>query len=497
MVTTMIERKDPHQENSKADPSDDDLIIELTDEIIMKSEDDTDIFELDDDRTGVFQTNEDVLEKTDDKDPASEDDEIIIALEETEKTAKNEYDFFSIDDEHTEDNEDHLGPMENLELKYDEDDEIIGPDAAREEDPEIIALESEETPQLDHTDGLPDLIAEMEFEFENDDDANSIIDMDEQEAEDSDDIIARAVEQSVAAKEDNERIELTEESGIEFENDSEIPTPGDARKEDEDTVSPVQEEITDVENDENLFNFDDIDLEPDDEIIPLDESDDIAVEKEEEIIEITEFDQHFPEEDEKLLEHAGVLDASATEKEDFLELLEVEDDDRAEDEELMESGDSEEYPEDKENGFENDAAEPIEETPALDPEITMTGEALSSGDEEFDFSLDTVEITQKVDGLDTFLPEDSTIEPEVAFLAGEQPKEDTPAQPDLQASPDTSESLAVNPELLVSAIERVINEKFSDKIENIIYDVIEKAVSKEIDRLKGALLENSTPDDNQ
>jgi len=337
----------------------------------------------------------------------------------------------------------------------------------------------------------------MEFEFENDDDANSIIDMDEQESEDSDDIIARAVEQSVAAKVDNERIELTEESQTEFENGSEIPAPGDAQKEDEDIVAPVQEEITDFEHDENLFNFDDIDLEPDDEVIPLDESDDIAVEKEEEIIEITEFDQHFPEEDEKLLEHAGVLDASAAEKEDFLELLEVEDDDRAEDEELMESGDSEEYPEDKENGFENDAAEPIEETPALDPEITMTDEALSSGDEEFDFSLDTVEISQKVDGLDTFLPEDSTTEPDVALLSGEQPKEDAPAQPDLQASPDTSESLAVNPELLVSAIERVINEKFSDKIENIIYDVIEKAVSKEIDRLKGALLENSTPDDNQ
>ena len=48
------------------------------------------------------------------------------------------------------------------------------------------------------------------------------------------------------------------------------------------------------------------------------------------------------------------------------------------------------------------------------------------------------------------------------------------------------------PERLDTTIERLINEKFSGKIENIIYEVIEKAVSKEIDRLKGILLENDS-----
>ena len=46
-----------------------------------------------------------------------------------------------------------------------------------------------------------------------------------------------------------------------------------------------------------------------------------------------------------------------------------------------------------------------------------------------------------------------------------------------------------------AAIERIINEKFSDKIEGIIYEVIEKAVSKEIDRLKGALTGSNPIDD--
>ena len=50
-------------------------------------------------------------------------------------------------------------------------------------------------------------------------------------------------------------------------------------------------------------------------------------------------------------------------------------------------------------------------------------------------------------------------------------------------------------EQIDAAIERIINEKFSDKIEGIIYKVIEKAVSKEIDRIKGALTGSNTIDD--
>jgi len=58
-----------------------------------------------------------------------------------------------------------------------------------------------------------------------------------------------------------------------------------------------------------------------------------------------------------------------------------------------------------------------------------------------------------------------------------------------------AEPLAVPAGQLDAAIERVINEKFSGKIENIIYEVIEKAVAKEIDRLKGVLMGNHMIDD--
>ena len=59
----------------------------------------------------------------------------------------------------------------------------------------------------------------------------------------------------------------------------------------------------------------------------------------------------------------------------------------------------------------------------------------------------------------------------------------------------SEESAGLSPEQIDKAIERVINEKFAGRIENIIYEVIEKAVAKEIDRLKGVLLDSIPPDD--
>jgi hypothetical protein len=58
---------------------------------------------------------------------------------------------------------------------------------------------------------------------------------------------------------------------------------------------------------------------------------------------------------------------------------------------------------------------------------------------------------------------------------------------------DPDEIVSVPADQIDAAIERVITEKFAGKIEGIIYDVIEKAVTKEISRLKSALTgENET-----
>ena len=56
---------------------------------------------------------------------------------------------------------------------------------------------------------------------------------------------------------------------------------------------------------------------------------------------------------------------------------------------------------------------------------------------------------------------------------------------------DTGVARAVTPDQIDSILERVIEEKFSGKIEDIIYEAIEKVVSKEINRLKGSLLDST------
>jgi len=44
------------------------------------------------------------------------------------------------------------------------------------------------------------------------------------------------------------------------------------------------------------------------------------------------------------------------------------------------------------------------------------------------------------------------------------------------------------------SIERIIQQHYSEKIESMVVEVIEKAVSKEIDRLKNILLEDNSPE---
>ena len=63
------------------------------------------------------------------------------------------------------------------------------------------------------------------------------------------------------------------------------------------------------------------------------------------------------------------------------------------------------------------------------------------------------------------------------------------------SAPQFEEPVSFSPSQIDAAIERVINEKFSGRIESIIYDVIEKAVAKEIARLKGVLLDTPPADD--
>jgi hypothetical protein len=331
---------------------------------------------------------------------------------------------------------------------------------------------------------------------------------------------------------------------FEFTEDNDIMAEEDTQAEEEDLAAITAEEIRELAGGDDLPDIDDdIDLEFEDEedlpdlenignlesevdALSIDELEDTTA-PEEDIIEITEFDEHFPEGEEKKLERAGVLDASDSDEDEILELIEIEEDDTAEDEEVIEiSNFQEQIDEDEidnffsesiedEPVFEYDEIEPFEDKPALSTDMALATAPPADDDEEFDFSLDSSEISQQVDRLDTFLSDDlstepevaslpetpltfdPTAEPEVASLPAETPAEKKTGDEDQPAVEEPAESLSVTPDQIDAILERVIKDKFGGDIENIIHEAIQKAVSKEIDRLKGALLGSPEPSDNK
>ena len=406
MVITMNEKNDSHHEKAKSDPAEDDFIIELTNEIETKSEDDKDAILLD---------NLDANLTSDDIDTKMNEAVFDLGEEMGFKQSNDEdkYDFFDIDDDEVDDEKDRVSLLENLDLEFGEEDDIISLDAELEEKSGSPTLDDEETPENNQTGDLPDLLAELEFEFEEDEEG--IIALDEQPEEASNNLITRAVEQSAASDEAADRIAFAEK-GEESEDDNEAPILGDPRFDDDDLLLPDQTEIGNLELEEDLLKFDDdFILKPEDDILPADDSDSVTAPKTDDIIEITEFDQHFPEEDEKILERAGVLDAADEKDDEFLELIEIEEDDSLEDDAGMALNESDMNDADAQisnflsNTFEEDdefddaMVEIAEEPSTLSSEMTMEDEAVSSEDEEFDLNLDTQEISQHIDGLDVFL----------------------------------------------------------------------------------------------
>ena len=472
-------------------------------------EDEYDFFALDDQKTledleTISMIDEEPDEDVDDDirfDPVagldidSDEDDEIITLDPDQHEGPDE----DVDDDI------RFDPVAGLDIDSDEDDEIITLDPDQHEGPDLMALEDKETLEFEDSSDVPDLTDEMDFEFEDDEDESVMAAEEELSAKDSDDIIARTVEKSLTQEEANAQIDLAMEREFEPPDDNGIMAKDDAPQTAEDIIAALaQEDTLKFEEDEELSDIeDDIDPEPAYEVLHLNEFDDDTTEEEDDIIEITEFDEHFPKEAEKKLERAGVLDAAEPDEEEFLELIEVEDDGQTEDEEIIEVNQSEEqivqdeidnfFSETlgEEPEFESDDTQPVEETPAMDTMMTMDTLTPPSEDEEFNFSFDPSQISQKVDRLDTFLSSDSTTEPEMALQPEDQFEDDENAEEDQQAVQDTGDAPAVTPDQINSLLERVIKEKFSGKIEDIIYEAIEKAVSKEIDRLKGSLLDRT------
>ena len=505
------------------------------DEIIAMEADsfaEPELMAFDDEETLEFEGDEDIAEATDE-----------MEFEETD-------DLPDLTDEMAFEGADELPDLTD-EVVFEEADDLSDlTDETEGEGADELPDLTDET-EIEGTDDLPDLTGEMEFEFDDDEEEDDLTAANDQFADSSDDIIAEAIEKSMASDEVTPRFDRAMEPPFESTEDDEMAVETGEQEdeidftgkqaEEEDFTAKTKEELRalaeaddlqDIADDDDLEFEDDgdaPDMEADDDLeseiedLAIEELDDIRADEEDDVIEITEFDEHFPEEDEKKLERAGVLDASASDEDDFLELIEVEDEESAEEQEIFKFNNSEDQIDedeidnffseslDEEPDFEDDETAPVEGTPALSTDMAMATvttalrDADEDEDEEFDFSFDSGEISQQVDRLDTFSADESIPERAVATLPDETFVEDDIAEDDQPAEIETLDHdrpaaekadvpLPLSAEQIDAILERVIKDKFGGKIENVIYDVIEKAVSKEIDRLKGALLDSGEDD---
>jgi hypothetical protein len=407
MVMTMIEKKDPDQKIVENDFSDDDPIIELTDEVIIKPEENA--------------------KSSLQNDPFTEPDGQIA------------------------DDDNRIGLTDKSKLESPGDDDVFIMDNGQDKvDGDSTGKINDDALEMTGGETRYNLDEEIELENESDGEEIDFFTGDDERAEDND-VIAIPSEASPTFGEDD--------NGIDILADIEL----------------VREEG--------------------EEIIPLAEFDNGYVETEDDIIEITEFDQHFPDDDEEALEQATLLDPSGLEEEDFRELFDLEEEGPMEDEKMRDLSESEEKAVEAElsrffddalvdeAGIENKAPQSVEKffEPDTDLDLAMTAAALSSG-------------TGNIDHSDTPFPQDPTKEKEAASLAKDQSGENEHMPKDSAAS-KAGDSPVVSPEQIDQAIERIINEKLAGRIEHIIYEIIEKAVKREIDRLKESLLEDSTPED--
>jgi hypothetical protein len=130
----------------------------------------------------------------------------------------------------------------------------------------------------------------------------------------------------------------------------------------------------------------------------------------------------------------------------------------------------------------DEADEPLK----MDFGETADSTEAESEDETNDFKLDTDIITEKKEELGTILFDNSVAE-ESADAVDDDITQGDDALPD---ETETADLGTISSRQIEDAVERLIENNYSEKIESIIVNVIEKAVSREIQKLKDALLDD-------
>lgn len=277
------------------------------------------------------------------------------------------------------------------------------------------------------------------------------------------------------------------------------------------------------------------------EIPPLVDEQPLKADASNEVVEITEFDDILFEETNEMITLSDVSEELEPEEE-FLELIDVEEDDLTEEDNVPEM-DKETEREEIENEIiqfdgpsadvedveledfindslgeeiriDDDFEDDLTSSLGIEAESEINLADQASGTEEFDFNIDSSEISEKIDRLDTIFFDDSesetefdedaesdaeAIEAAVSDTGNETENEDIeiadlePSEGPLPVFGQTGLEVA-SQEHIEKSIERIIQQNFSGKIESMITEIIEKAVSNEIDRLKKTLLDDGSDD---
>ncbi len=197
----MIDKKDPRQNSVKTDSSDDDAIIELTDEVIIETEENDGIIELNDglsDEAHKIDSDDDneaftVWEAA--SKPGILKEDVILELDDQfadDETGMGEDELIAsaINDSLGSDEDEPYKKDDGFEFKASEDDVIIldnEPDAV---DESLAEVTDADTAGVEDDEDLFDLEEEIELEYETDEDGDELIALDDERSEDQPDFVS-------------------------------------------------------------------------------------------------------------------------------------------------------------------------------------------------------------------------------------------------------------------------------------------------------------------
>ena len=296
---------------------------------------------------------------------------------------------------------------------------------------------------------------------------------------------------------------------------------------DEEDESPEEESLEEVRFEDESLEDENLDIE---QIQPLVDETPIETSSSDDVIEITEFDDILTHDVNEMVTLADEGEAFDSEEE-FLELIDVEEDELSEktddiqaeieDEIIQFDGLTGEVEDVELEDFINDSLnEEIRIDDDLEDELTDSlgveaGTEMSLSDEtpqeeDLDFNIDTEEISERIDQADTIFFDETSSHadpadepPSDAGLFEDIVSDNADAEPELEEEPKPLSDVEIPDELpsaaglanlapdqIEESIDRVIQQNFSGKIESMVAAAIEKAVSKEIDRLKNILMDD-------